>query len=62
MALRVQFKVFRSISSSWDTLFEQAADYASSLGPDRVINVSHMTEGMSGAVVVWYWSDEPAAS
>jgi hypothetical protein len=59
MALRAQFKVFRSEWSSWATLFQEAADFASGLGPERVINVSHMTEGMFGLVIVWYWSDEP---
>ena len=51
----VQFKVFRGAFSKWETLFAQAAEFASSLGPDRVISISHSQDEV---VAVWYWSDD----
>ena len=49
--------------ASWQDLFQQAADFATALGPGRVISISHaqVGEGLcsSGVVTVWYWEDEP---
>jgi hypothetical protein len=61
--MKVCFKVFQSGSSSWESLFEQAATFASELGPRRLINISH-SEGRegwiaNGVVTVWYWNQEP---
>ena len=51
----VRFKVFRGAFSKWETLFAQAAEFASGLGPDRLISISHSQDEV---VAVWYWSDE----
>lgn len=51
----VHFKVFRGGFSKWETLFAQAAEFASAIGPDRLISVSHSQDEV---VAVWYWSDE----
>jgi len=45
----VKYKHFTG-DGSWDSLFRQAADFAASVGPDRVINISHSP----GVVAVWY--------
>jgi hypothetical protein len=50
----VAFEVFRSSFASWEELFRQAAEFASSLGPDRVINISHSADRGEGVVTVWY--------
>jgi hypothetical protein len=60
MTATVKFKVFRSELTSWDSLFEQAADFAMLIGKDRVINISHSWGGPVGLVTVWYWADEPS--
>jgi hypothetical protein len=56
--MRVAFRVFRSEGFS-DTQIEptaaRAAEFASSLGPDRLINVSHVLDGHIHIVTVWYW-------
>ena len=53
---KAQFKAFRGMFASWDTLFRDAADFASALGPERVISISHSADHSDGVVVVWYWS------
>jgi hypothetical protein len=53
---RVEFKVFRATFTTWDSLFADAADFASSLGPERLINISHSAAGQDGLVTVWYWA------
>jgi len=51
----VKFEVFRGVLASWKALFQQAAGFASGLGPDRVINISHSDDHGEGVVTVWYW-------
>lgn len=57
MAMEVKFEVFRSSVNSWDNLFEQAADFATSVGSEKVINISHSCDNGDGVVVIWYWSE-----
>jgi hypothetical protein len=44
---------------SWDSLFAEAATFAASIGPERLISISHSEDQNKGVVAVWYWSDEP---
>ena len=53
---KVSFEVFRGTLASWATLFTEAADFASQLGSERLISISHSADGGSGVVTVWYWS------
>ncbi len=57
--MRVRFKVFRSSFSSWQSLFEEAAEFATQVGPDWLIGLSHSEDQNEGVVTVWYWSDAP---
>jgi hypothetical protein len=60
--MRVLFKFFASSFSSWDTLFQQAADFATEIGPERLINISHSeSHAAKGVVTVWYWDVAPEA-
>ena len=54
----VRFEVIRGGFSSWDTLFAEAAEFASRVGPDRLINISHSSDNGDGVIAVWYW-DSP---
>ena len=56
MADEVKFRIFRSPFSSWNTLFEEAAEFATLMGRDRVISISHSADNVDGVVTVWYWS------
>jgi hypothetical protein len=51
----VAFEMFRGSFVTWRELFREAADFASGLGPDRVINISHSEDNGKGVVTVWYW-------
>ena len=51
------FQVFRGGPlTSWESLFHEASSFASGLGPDRVISISHSEDRNVGIVTVWYWS------
>jgi hypothetical protein len=52
---RLTYRIFRSTTKSWDTLFREVADFASTLGSDRVVSISHSEDHNDGVVVVWYW-------
>jgi hypothetical protein len=52
----VKFKAFRGLFSSWDTLFSDASEFASTLGSERLISISHSADHSDGVVVVWYWA------
>ena len=49
--------MFRSGLSPWDALCRQAADFATGLGPGRVISISHSEDNGEGIVTVWYWRE-----
>jgi hypothetical protein len=57
--MRVCFKVFRSGTSTWQTLFAEAAAFATQISPERLINISHSEDDNDGVVTVWYWDSEP---
>ena len=52
----VRYKVFRGTLTSWDSLFSDAARFASRVGRGRVIGISQSEDSNEGVVVVWYWS------
>jgi hypothetical protein len=62
--MSVQFKIFESSFQSWETLFREAAEFASHV--DRLISISHSHAGPGlggmGVVTVWYWDDESEPS
>lgn len=54
---KVQYRVFRGIWTSFEELFSQAANFASLLGPERLISISHCETTKGTVVTVWYWAD-----
>jgi len=58
--VRVLNKMFRATFKSWDALFKDASDFATTLGPERLISISHSAEHSEGIVVVWYWGKPDA--
>jgi len=54
-AASVQFKKFRGTLTTWNSLFTQAAQFASTVGPEKLITISHSSDGMDGVVTVWFW-------
>ena len=57
--MRVAHRRFQGVLKSWESLFDEAARFASSVGPDRLISISHSEDANVGIVVVWYWSATP---
>lgn len=57
---RLAYRIFRGTLATWDQLFQEAADFANRLGPERVLGISHSEDRDDGVVAVWYWTtDEP---
>lgn len=54
--MNVQFRIFRGVWTSFEALFSEAAQFASLLGPERVISISHSEDKDDGVVTVWYWA------
>ena len=55
--MRVEYRLFRSMTKSWDALLAEAAAFATQVGPDRLISISHSEDENDGVVTVWYWSE-----
>ena len=61
--MKVQCQVFESTTKSWDALVEEASNFATLKGRERLINISVSAAGGSdafgigakGAIFVWYW-------
>jgi len=55
--MRVLYKHFRGAFKTWRTLFQDASDFATEVGPDRLVSISHSEQGIEGVVTVWYWGE-----
>jgi hypothetical protein len=55
--MRVLYEHFRASLKTWKELFQDAADFATEVGPERLISISHSAEGIEGIVTVWYWGE-----
>ncbi len=53
----VKFEMFRGVLASWPELFQQAAEFATRVGRERLITISHSEDKEDGVVTVWYWGD-----
>ena len=55
--MKVRHKLFESTFKSWESLCDEAAAFASTVGRDRLINisVSQADTGGKGVIFVWYW-------
>jgi hypothetical protein len=53
--MRPQVKIFQSSFTSWNALFEDAAQFASEVGPERLIGIWHSEDKDDGVVTVWHW-------
>jgi len=58
--MRVRFNVFRSAFQSWEILFRDAAAFATEIGPERLISISHSEDQNDGVITVWYWDESTA--
>jgi hypothetical protein len=56
---RVEYRMFRGTFETWEKLFELAASFATEIGRERLIGISHSEDDDDGVVSVWYWTQEP---
>jgi hypothetical protein len=56
---RVAFKAFDSKMASREKLFRAAVEYATQIGRERLITMSHSEDHDQIVVTIWYWTDEP---
>ena len=54
---QVKFEIFRGSLTSWQSLFEEAAEFSSRFEPGELISISHSCDQMTGVVTVWYWGN-----
>lgn len=55
---RMTYRKFRGTFATWEQLFAEAAQFATAIGPERVLSISHSADGGDGVVTVWYWTTE----
>jgi hypothetical protein len=55
----VNHRLFASDSKSWKLLFQEAAEFAASLGREKLISICHSHDSVSGVVAVWYHQGLP---
>jgi hypothetical protein len=55
---RVEYRMFRGTFATWVDLFDQAAGFATELGRERLIGISHSEDKSDGVVAVWYWTPQ----
>jgi hypothetical protein len=55
---RTNFKIFRGTFATWGSLCSEAAEFASTIGPDDLINISHSEDKDDGVIVVWFWTND----
>jgi len=55
---RMAYRVFRGTFATWESLFAEAAQFATEIGPERVVSFSHSEDRSDGVVTVWYWTTE----
>jgi hypothetical protein len=53
--MTARHRVFESMFTSWDNLCAEAGQFASEIGPEKLINISVAYSHTTGVIVVWYW-------
>ena len=59
--LTVRYKFFRHTLATWETLFGEAAEFASRIGRERLIGISQSQWGADAVVAVWD-RDDPGST
>ena len=61
--MKLNAKIFESMSKSWEEMCEEVAQFASTIKADRLFNISVTAAGGAdvggrgalGTIIVWYW-------
>ena len=62
-AMKLNAKIFESMSKSWEEMCEEVSQFASTIKADRLFNISVTAAGGAdvggrgalGTIIVWYW-------
>ena len=54
---QMKFRKFTAYIKSWETVFQEAADFASSVGREQVVSVSHSEDHNEAIITVWFWDE-----
>jgi hypothetical protein len=55
-AHQLRCKFFRAGAfTTWENLFMEVERFGTSIGPERLVSISHSAENSEGIVAVWYW-------
>jgi hypothetical protein len=55
---RVDFRIFRGTFTTWNSLCTEAAEFASEVGPQNLINISQSEDSGDGVLTVWFWTSD----
>lgn len=55
--MRVHFKTFESQFATRQKILQMAADFATELGPKRLISITHTEDRDDEVVTIWYWEE-----
>ena len=55
--MQVKYKFFKSSFQSWDAMHAEVAAFATEVGRERLISISHSSDHNEGVITVWYWSE-----
>lgn len=58
--MRLRYKIYKTfiLFEGWAPICDEAAEFATRLGPDRVVSVSHSYSHRNASVIVWYWAED----
>jgi hypothetical protein len=56
--MRVLFKTWDSKMASREKLFKAATEFATKLGEERLINITHSEDRDNIVITIWYWGDQ----
>lgn len=56
--MKVRFKIFTSQFASHEKVFERVTEFATQLGRDKLISISHSEDKGSLTATVWYWGED----
>ena len=54
--MHVSFRVFTSTFKPWDVLCAEAAEFATTVGRENLISISHSEDANEGVITVWFWA------
>src|SRR4051794_32879890 len=58
LMMRVLFKSWDSKMASREKLFKAATEFATKIGEERLINITHSEDRDNIVITIWYWGEQ----